>query len=183
MASLNGQGASWKFIPWYGGFWKRLIKLNKSCLKKVLGRAHINLLTLQTLVVEVEATLNDRPLTYVSSDPHDPVPITPAYLLYGRRLTSLPYRHVEEDKLIDPIIGDEEQIQKRANKQALIIQHFRSRWKHEYLTSLREFHKTSANKQQKIKAGDIVLIHDDKPCIDWRLAVIEDLIPGNDRLI
>jgi len=80
-------------------------------------------------------------------------------------------------------IGDEEQIQKRANKQALIIQHFRSRWKNEYLTSLREFHKTSGNNQQKIKAGDIVLIHDDKPRIDWRLAVIEDMIPGNDGLI
>jgi len=79
-------------------------------------------------VVEIEATLNNRPFTYVSSDAHDPVPIMPADLLYGRRLTSLPYRHVEEDELIDPTIGDEAQIQKRANKQALIIQHFCSRW-------------------------------------------------------
>ena len=28
-----------------------------------------------------------------------------------------------------------------------------------------------------------MLIHDDKPHIDWRLAVIEDLIPGGDGLI
>jgi len=42
---------------------------------------------------------------------------------------------------------------------------------------------TSGNNQQKIKTGDIVLIHDDKPCIDWRLAVIEDLIPSGDGLI
>ena len=64
--TLSTQGVSWKFIPkrapWYGGFWERLIRLTKSCLKKVLERAHINLLTLQTLVVEIEATLNDRPL-------------------------------------------------------------------------------------------------------------------------
>ena len=104
-------------------------------------------------------------------------------MLYGRRLTSLPYRQVEQDELTDPTIEDEAQIQKRAKKLALIITHFCSRWKHEYLTSLREFHKTSGNNQQKIKTGDIVLIHDEKPRIDWRLAVIEDLIPGGDGLI
>ena len=132
--TLIRQGVTWKFIPkrapWYGGFWERLIGLTKSCLKKILGRAHINLLTLQTLAVEIEATLNDRPLTYVSSDP---VPLTPADLLYGRRLTSLPYRPVEEE-LTDPTIGDEAQIRRRAKKQALLIEHFRSRWRHEYLT-------------------------------------------------
>ena len=185
--TLSKQGITWKFIPkrapWYGGFWERLIGLTKSCLKKVLGRAHINLLTLQTLVVEIEAILNDRPLTYVSSDAQDPDPLTPADLLYGRHITSLPYRHVEEDELTDPTIGDEAQIQKRAKKQSLIIEHFRSRWKHEYLTSLRESHKTSGNNQQKVKTGDIVLIHDDKPRVDWRLAVIEELIPGGDGLI
>ena len=34
---------------------------------KVLGRARINLVALQTLTTEVEAVLNDRPLTYVTS--------------------------------------------------------------------------------------------------------------------
>jgi len=75
-------------------------------------------------VVEIEVTLNDRPLTYVSSDARDPVPVSPADLLYGRRSTSLPYGHVEEDELTDPTFGDEAQIQKRAKQQALIIQHF-----------------------------------------------------------
>ena len=51
------------------------------------------------------------------------------------------------------------------------------------MTSLKEFHKTSGYNQQRIKAGDIVLIHDDKPCTNWRLAGIEDLIPGGNALI
>ena len=38
---------------------------------------------LQTLVVEIKATLNDRPLTHVSCDIMDTEPITPAHLLYG----------------------------------------------------------------------------------------------------
>ena len=118
-------------------------------------------------------------LSYVSSDAHNPVPLTPADLLYERHLTSLPYRHVEDDELTDPMIGDEAQIRKRVKRQALLIEHFHLRWRHEYLTSLREFHRTRGNNQRKIKTGDIVLIHDDKPRIDWRLAV---MIPGNDGL-
>ena len=51
---------------------------------------------LETIVVEVEATLNDRPLTYVSSDVGDIKPLTPARLLYGRRMTSLPYSYDED---------------------------------------------------------------------------------------
>ena len=35
----------------------------------------------------------------------------------------------------------------------------------------------------KIKIGDIVLIHDDIPHVDWKLAVIEGLITGGDGLI
>ena len=52
-------------------------------LKKVLGRASVDLTTLQTIIVEIEAILNDRPLTRVSSDVIDEAPLTPAYLLYN----------------------------------------------------------------------------------------------------
>ena len=69
-------GVMWKFIPkrvpWYGGYWERLIGLTKAALKRVFGRARISLPMLQTLVVEVEATSNNRPLTYLSEDPIDP---------------------------------------------------------------------------------------------------------------
>ena len=70
--SLSKQGVDWQFISkraqWYGGFWERLIGLTKITLKKVLGRASVNLTTLRTIVVEIEAILNDRPLTHVSEN-------------------------------------------------------------------------------------------------------------------
>ena len=87
---LREHGTVWKFIPnralWYGGWWERLIGLTKNLLKKTLGRAFIDFDTLHTIVTEIECTLNDRPLTYISTDDKDPEPLTPSHLLYGRRL-------------------------------------------------------------------------------------------------
>ena len=102
-------------------------------------------------------------------------PLTPAHLLYGRRITSLPYESVDEDELDDPNFGDSSSI--------LTLQHFRSRWRHEYLTSLREYHKTTGTNRQKVKVGEVVLIQDDTLRIDWKLAVIEELIEGKDGLV
>ena len=138
--TLTRKGVVWKFIPkrapWYGGFWERLIGLTKTTLKKVLGRTYATLSSLQTIIVEVEAMLNDRPLTYISSDMSDPEPLTPAHLLYGRRITTLPHPMVEEDEVVDPTYGDDSDLRKRARTQGLILKHFWKQWKLEYLTSL-----------------------------------------------
>ena len=161
---LHRQNVGWQFIPkraaWFGGFWERLIGLTKASLKKVLGRASVNLVTLQTLVVEIEAILNDRPLTYVSSDVRDEEPLTPSHLLYGRRITSLPNESLDEDELVDPSFNETE-IQRNAKRLTLLLQHFRRRWRQEYLTSLREFHKNTGTITETIKVGDVVQIHAD----------------------
>lgn len=184
---LSKQVVQWRFIlkrgPWYGGWWERLIGLTKSTLRKILGRVCISLTTLQTLVVEVEAVLNDRPLTYVSSDITDSEPLTPSHLLYGRRMTSLPYATVDEDEIDDPTYGLVREVDRRAKRQALTLQHFQRRWRDEYLTSLREFHQATGKNKQTIKVGDVVLVHDDTPRTMWKPAVIEELIRGNDGLV
>ena len=74
----------------------------KVSLKKLLGRAFITLTALQTIIVEVEATLNDRPLTYLSSNTEDPEPLTPSHLLCGHRIASLPHPLTEDDESFDP---------------------------------------------------------------------------------
>ena len=138
--------------------------------------------TLQTLIVETEAILNDRPLTYVSSDVTDPEPLTPSHLLYGRRITTLPYRVVEDDKLADPDYTPGPVLREKTKRHTLLLQHFQKRWKREYLTSLRETHKASGTNIQRIRVGDVVLIHDDTPRTTWQLAVVEELIQGIDGL-
>ena len=69
--------------PWWGGFWERLVRSVKRCLKKSVGRSLLTFEELRTLVVEIEATLNNRPLTYIYDDEEGlSYPLTPADLLY-----------------------------------------------------------------------------------------------------
>ena len=182
---LSRQGVEWKFIPkrapWYGGFWERLIGLTKRAIKKTLGKASITLTELQTLTTEVEAVLNDRPITYVSSDCVDEEPLTPSHLLNGRRITSLPYPITDDPS--DPDYGSASDMRQRVTAQAHILERFWKRWRHEYLTSLREFHRTTGTNEQSIKTGDVVLVYDEGPRSSWKLAVIEDLIRGGDGLV
>ena len=51
-----------------GGAFERLVRSTKCCLKKVIGRAHLSLDELTTMLAEIEVVLNSRPLAYVSAD-------------------------------------------------------------------------------------------------------------------
>jgi len=85
---------TWKFItdpaPWWGGFYERLVGLVKRCLKKTIGKAYLNMTELNTILIELEAVLNSRPLTYPYVDINDASPLTPSHFLCGHRLLTLP---------------------------------------------------------------------------------------------
>ena len=120
----------------------------KMSLKKTLGRAFVTLPVLQTTIVEVEAALNDRPLTYLSSATGDPQPLTPSHLLCGRRIVPLPYPDVDEEEITDPDYYSADQLRSKVDRQGLLLRHFQSRWRKEYLTSLWEVHRTVAYRIQ-----------------------------------
>ncbi|XP_068229600.1 uncharacterized protein [Palaemon carinicauda] len=73
---LNPPGASH-----FGGAWEQLIGTVRRVLDIVLGTQQLDNEGLCTLFCEVEATVNSRPLTVVTSDSRDPVPLTPNKLL------------------------------------------------------------------------------------------------------
>ncbi|KII62926.1 hypothetical protein RF11_09136 [Thelohanellus kitauei] len=65
---LQNHDIVWKFIieyaPWYGGFYERLVKNIKDFLKCLTYHRKMSLEHYQTILVEVESTLNKCPLTY-----------------------------------------------------------------------------------------------------------------------
>ena len=83
--------------PWWGGLFERLIKNVKRCMRKILRTSHLTEEELLTLLLEVEAALNSRPLTYVSTEDVRE-PLTPSHPLYGfrDRVLSLPDRPSEK---------------------------------------------------------------------------------------
>jgi hypothetical protein len=187
---LANRRVEWEFIPkrapWFGGFYERLIGLTKLTLKKVLGRAYISADEMQTVLSEIEATINDRPLTFLSGDPTDMLPLTPSHLVNGRTVTTVPYLTLDENELNDPTFGYEKEYQKRAERLGKIMVHFWQRWSNEYLMALREQDKISGKgvTENQITVGDIVLVEDSsRPRIKWNLAIVEDVKMGNDGLI
>ena len=176
---------TWKFIPkrapWYGGFYERLIGSTKTALKKMMGRTKLVLVEFQTLVAEIEAILNDRPLTKVTSNIEDE-PLTPAHLLYGRRVTTLPSMCSDLSEINDPSYGDESAaLNRNFVRVQKIKEAFWKQWSRAYLTALREFHQSTRRKSNPlIKVGDVVLVHDDGPRLQWKLAVVHKLITSAD---
>ncbi|KAJ8912069.1 hypothetical protein NQ315_016758 [Exocentrus adspersus] len=66
---------------WWGGWWERLIRILKDLLRKQLGRAYLTYEELNSVLCECEAIINSRPLTYVTEDNKDLVPITQSIFL------------------------------------------------------------------------------------------------------
>ena len=82
---LNHHRIKWNYIveraPWWGGFYERLMKTIKIPLRKVLKQSHLNSDELYTILTEVEAMVNSRPLTYVADDINQLSYLTPARFL------------------------------------------------------------------------------------------------------
>jgi hypothetical protein len=160
---FNSSKIKWSFIlekvPWWVGFYKRMIKSVKRCLRKTLGKARLTYEELLTELVEIEAILNSRPLTYTSTKDRKE-PVTSSHLMHGRRLLSLPAQHEVED--IDWGATSKD-IAKRKRYLASPLDHFWKRWKTEYLLELREAHRDRKSVQsykELIKVNDIVIVHD-----------------------
>ena len=156
----------------------------KRCFKKVLGKASLKMFEVTTILTEVEATLNSRPLTYPSSDVNDLIPLTPSHFLCGFRIMNLPevrQRTEDDDEEFMIKVVDEKMLTKRVQYHERLMKSFWLRWQREYLTSLRQAHKGKRVKEgSTLNVGDVVLLHDELPRNQWKLGVIEKVFPGID---
>eukprot|EP00794_Sanderia_malayensis_P017130 gene17130-biopygen14746 len=154
-----------------------MIGTMKRCLRKVLGNAKLNADEFTTILCEIECTLNSRPLTY-QYDEIETV-LTPFHLIFGRKLSP-----VSENIEFDANDDDQKSLSNRFIYLTNRLSHFWSRWKHEYLTDLRELHRQKKTAPEKILVGDVVLIHEDNVKRGlWKVGIIEKLIVGKDGVV
>lgn len=130
---------------------------------------------LYTVIVQVEACLNSRPLTPLSNDPYDYAPLTPGHFLIGDSLMALPQHdvtNIHENRL------------DRYQRTQHCLQQFWQRWSKEYLSNLQVRTKWRFEKAGNVNVGELVLIKEDKtPPQKWSMSRIIELHPGPDNLV
>ena len=189
------QGIHWKFIvdlaPWMGGFYERLVGLTKRALRKTIGIRSLTERQLNTILTEVEAVVNSRPLVYVDSDINSNFPISPLnFLSLNHNHFILDFACSEEEMEFDmnERLSMAQQLLERWKRGQRSLTQFWEMWRNNYLLALRErtqlFHKRSKGTVKQIpKLGDVVLLKDKLPRGQWRIGRIDKLIEGKDQLI
>lgn len=175
--SVTQLGIDWHFVParspHFGGLWEAGVKSCKHHLRRVMGNALLTFEELCTVLTQVEAILNSRPMYPLSSDPNDLEPLTPAHFLVGRPLIAVPEPEVQDIQI------------SRLSRYQLIQQlhqHFWSRWRNEYLLELQQRTKWRSNRSN-LKEGILVLLKEDRaPPLQWRLGRVVKVHPGNDGI-
>ena len=117
----SSQMIQWTYIPeWaphFGGLWESAVKSTKTHLKRILGEAKLTFEEYSTVLCQVEACLNSRPLVPVDSDEDGMEALTPGHFLIGRPLEALPD---------PPFTFKSKSIQRRWNLCQTLTHHF---WK------------------------------------------------------
>ena len=171
----------WKFIaprsPWWGGWWERLVRSVKSALKKSLGSRCLTKCELETTLIEVEACINSRPLTYVDENPDLSNPLTQSHFLIGRIAGFQPHDSDEYVNSCHKDLNEREIVRKRQ------LNRFWKMWSDDYLKNLPptvKGFKSNCN----LKKGCIVLMREDNvPRMCWPLGLITELFPGRDGIV
>lgn len=90
---MLNQSVQWSFIPphapHWGGLWEAGVKSMKHHLRRMCGESVHTFQEYSTMLAEIEACLNSRPLCPVSNDPSDLSVLTPAHFLIGDNLLAL----------------------------------------------------------------------------------------------
>lgn len=176
---LSRQNCEWVFNPphasHHGGVWERQIGTIRRILDAMLLELGAQQLThelLVTLMSEVAAIVNARPITAIPSDIDEPLPLTPAMLLTQktRPLGPLPGIFTTQDMYA----------RQRWRKLQFLAEQFWTRWRREYIHNLQV--RTKWNKEHRnLSVGDIVLVKDEQAHRNnWPLGKVTDAVRSKD---
>ena len=177
---LSSQMIEWKFIPQraphFGGLWEAAVKSMKRHLRKVTGEVKLTFEELTTVVAQIEACLNSRPLVPLTSDEEGLEALTPGYFLIGRALEALPESNISLNSRDLLLLRRWELCQ-------AVVRHYWKRWSTEYVTSLNRLTKW-IKPSRSLCPGDLVLLQEESIIpTKWPLARVVKVHPGRDGLV
>jgi hypothetical protein len=177
-AFCSVQNIDWKFIPehtpHFGGLWEATVKSFKSHLRRVVGGVRLTFEELVTVLTQIEACLNSRPLVALPLEDDGIEALTPGHFLIGRPLEALP----------DPALTYRSiSILSRWHLCQALVRHLWQRWSSDYLDSLKRISKWHSQ-SQNLCVGDIVLLREDNVVpAKWPIGRVVVTYPGNDGLV
>lgn len=152
-----------------------MVGLVKNSLNKTIGNGFVTWKELEEVLLDVEVTLNSRPLSYVEDDVQLPI-LTPASMLFPQSnlLSELGPHHIADYDL-----------RKRAKHLLRCKEAMWKRWSGEYLRGLRERHNLNhPGKPFALAVGDVVIVKfEDKNRGKWPLGIVVELFAGRDGVI
>lgn len=172
------EGIDFKFTPPYSphfnGMAEAAVRSTKHHLRRLLQSVHFTYEEMATCLAQIEAILNSRPLTVLSTDPFDFSALTPSHFLIGRPLTSIPHPQVLERDV---------SCAERYKRIEYIRQHFWARFRDEYISTLQQKTKWLTSSNNELKPNDVVLVKDKTlPPLLWPLGRIINVYPGVDGI-
>ena len=176
-AYLQQASIQWSFNPpaasHMGGVWERLIRSVRRAFNATTRNVTLDDYELQTVMCEIEAVVNSRPITHVSDDKNDDEPLTPSHLLSLGRTASPP-----------PAVGSAgDQYRRRWRFIQHLIDRFWKRWTREYLPTIQHRQKWLRD-SPNTHVGDIVLVMDELTHRNhWPMGRIVKVNVGRDGVI
>ena len=169
------EGIEWKFnppsSPWWGGFFERLIGVLKRLLRRTLKKACLDYEEMLTVLLDCEAVINSRPITFLADNKQEIKPLSPSMFL----------QEIREVGVLDLDKVDQIDFNKRYVYRKKILESLRERFRSEYLGALIQFNKSKKNMYGEVHEGDLVLIEcDNVKRLDWPLAIVTSLYTGVD---
>lgn len=167
----------WTFNPpaasHMGGVWERQIRSVRNVLRFLLKQQTLDDESLATLMCQVEAIINGRPITAVSDDVKDLNPLTPNHLLLLRSGPVLP----------PGVFNKEDMYSRKRWKQVQYLSDvFWLRWTKEYLPTLQTRIKWT-HPRRSFKVGNIVIVVENSPRSQWPMARITETYAGPDGYV
>ncbi|XP_057699895.1 uncharacterized protein LOC130920590 [Corythoichthys intestinalis] len=178
---LSKEGCTWTFNTPYsshmGGSWERMIGIARRILDAMLLQAGPTRLThevLTTLMSEVMAIMNCRPLVPITTDSETPTVLTPSMLLTQKKGAAPAPEGTFDIK---------DMYKKQWKHVQSLADAFWKRWRQEYLTALQVRKKWTQDKDN-ITEGDVVLVKDELlKRNEWPIGLITKCIPSEDKRI